>query len=143
MNEILEIILTIIGTVITITSFIFGFYERTKREDTKNKRISQLWSSINRAKYAILNNKVINDFTDEKDKKNKLWLSHQAACDLYISLVEQYLSEQKKFSYIDLENLCKNKIISTEWQEKQWRILICHRKENRDIIPPPYFISKK
>lgn len=40
--------------------------------------------------------------------KHRLWLVHQAACDLYISLIEQYLSMVDQFTYKDLEYLVKN-----------------------------------
>ena len=74
--------------------------------------------------------------------RHRLWNLHQAASDLYISLVEQYLAGVKSFTYEDLRRLAKNGFVYWRWQEKQWRLLICQRPENRELDPPDYFVTE-
>ena len=134
-------LISLIGTIVTIGSFIYALYERDMRQKLEEKRRSQLWSTIDRARYTIFDHVLIKEIEDELSHKDKhrLWLTHQAASDLYISLVEQYLSTIKLFTYKDLENLCLNQVIFWKWQERQWRILISQRPENKNITPPEYF----
>lgn len=47
-----------------------------------------------------------------------------------------------RFTYKDLENLVKNGLVFWKWQERQWRILISQRPENKDKEPPYFFINK-
>lgn len=134
-------LISIGGTLITVGSFIYALYERDLRQEIEEKRRSQLWSTIDRARYTIFDHTLIKEIDQELSHKEKhrLWLTHQAASDLYISLVEQYLSIVDSFTYNDLENLCRNEVIFWKWQERQWRILISQRPENKPTAPPEYF----
>lgn len=44
-------IISVVGTVITVTSFIFGLYEKSERDKLETKRKSQLWATLDRARY--------------------------------------------------------------------------------------------
>lgn len=136
-------IISILGTLVTIGSFIYALYERDMRQQLEDKRRSQLWASIDRSRFTIFDHNLIKEIQEElqHEQKHRIWLNHQAACDLYISLIEQYLSTIEKFTYQDLKNLCLNGVIFWKWQERQWRILICQRPENKTVIPPEYFIE--
>lgn len=138
-------IISVIGTIITILSFLYGFYEKGEREKIETKRKSQLWASLDRARYVTFDHIILKELDKELSNENKhrLWLVHQAACDLYISLIEQYLSMVDKFTYKDLSNLVKNGFIYWKWQERQWRILISQRPENKSHEPPDFFVTQE
>jgi len=135
----------IIGFFIGLFSLFWAFYERSQSISLEEKRRSQLWMSLDRARYIIGDHILLKEFDKEltHPQKHFLWNVHQAASDLYISLVEQYLSQVDKFTYEDLKKLCDNKLINWYWQEKQWRFIICQRKENRETSPPPYFLREE
>ena len=137
--------ISVFGTVITIISFIYALYERDSRKQVEDNRRAQLWISIDRARYTILDHNLIKELQKElkHENKHRIWLAHQAACDLYISLIEQYLSTIDKFTYKDLEYLCDNQVVYWKWQEKQWRILMCQRPENKNVEPPDYFVKSE
>lgn len=48
-----------------------------------------------------------------------------------------------KFTYKDLENLVKNGLVYWKWQERQWRILISQRPENKNEEPPEFFLTQE
>jgi|GEM_PF-2680149 len=136
-------VISVIGTIITVMSFLYGIYEKSEREKLETKRQSQLWASLDRARYVTFDHVILEQIDKEitHEHKHRLWLVHQAACDLYISLIEQYLSMVDKFTYKDLEHLVKNGLVNWKWQERQWRILISQRKENKDQEPPDFFVT--
>ncbi len=121
----------------------FGLHERRRRLRFEVKIQSQLWSTLDRSRYVIGDHILIQELEQLLDhpEKHQLWNIHQAASDLYISLVEQYLSLIDTFTYDDLKKLCDNKFIYWRWQEKQWRYLICRRPENLSNDVPNYFIK--
>ncbi|MGV3766784.1 MAG: hypothetical protein ACO1NW_11705 [Chitinophagaceae bacterium] len=138
-------VISVIGTIITVLSFLYGLYEKSEREKLESKRKSQLWASLDRARYVTFDHIILEQIDKQltHDHKHRLWLVHQAACDLYISLIEQYLSMVDRFTYKDLESLVKNGLVFWKWQERQWRILISQRPENKDKEPPEYFLTQE
>ena len=138
-------IISVVGTIITVMSFLYGIYEKSEREKLEEKRKSQLWASLDRARYVTFDHIILEQIDKEltHEHKHRLWLVHQAACDLYISLIEQYLSMVEKFTYKDLENLVKNGLVYWKWQERQWRILISQRNENKNNEPPEFFLTQE
>jgi hypothetical protein len=108
----------------------FGIYQWRRTVSIERRRREQLWASLDRSRYVIWDHVMIEAYTSKDQSLGRwLWQNHQAACDLYISLIEQYLSQEKEFTYKDLERLCKNGFIYWKWQETQWRYLICRRPE--------------
>ena len=105
---------------------------------------SQAWATLDRARYVIGDHILFKEFDQQMShpEKHRLWNIHQAASDLYISLIEQYLSQVSRFTYDDLKKLCDNEFIYWRWQEKQWRFLICQRDENRNSQIPDYFTKE-
>lgn len=94
---------------------------------------------LDRANYVIYDHRII----DDQLKRNNdptlarwLWLNHQAACDLYMNLVDFFLSQESWFTYRDLEKLRKTSIVSRPWQVKYWFAVLHRRLENRYRKPP-------
>lgn len=135
--------ISVIGTIVTLGSFIYALYEKSNRQQLEEKRRSQLWASIDRARYTIIDDALIREIQVELNPHYvyRIWLTHQVASDLYISLIEQYLANIESFTYKDLEYMCKNEVVLSKWQERQWRVLICQRPENKNLEPPEYFVK--
>lgn len=135
----------VLGTAASICGVLFAFQERQRRKALESKMKSQLWATLDRARYVVGDHVLLKEFDAalEHPDKHYLWNVHQAASDLYITLVEHYLSQEDEFSYDDLKRLCDNGFIYWEWQEKQWRLMMCRRPENRKVDPPPYFTTGK
>jgi hypothetical protein len=121
----------------------FGYKERRERLTIEKKLQSQMWSALERSSYVIGDHILLKEFHDEltHPEKYRLFNVHQAACDLYISLIKQYLSQVDSFTYDDLKKLCDNKAVHWKWQERQWRYLICRRSENVGVDVPEFFIK--
>lgn len=134
----------LVGTVASIFGFAYALYERRERVSLEQKTKSQQWATLDRARYVIGDHLLFEEFDKQltHPKKHLLWNIHQAASDLYISLIEQYLSGVERFTYDDLKNLVANGVIYWHWQETQWRYAICQRPENRDVAPPPAFLEE-
>jgi hypothetical protein len=75
---------------------------------------------------------------DDAVFQRRIWLGFQAGCDLYIALVEYYLSLHSRFRFDDLTRLCEAGAIAYDWQEAVWRTFLVQRRENRGIDPPPF-----
>lgn len=134
----------IVGTIASLGGVAFAIYERRKRLSLERKIQSQLWATLDRARYVIGDHVLFQEFETQLDHplRHRLWNIHQAASDLYISLLEQYLAHEERFTYDDLRRFAKNGLIYWRWQETQWRLLICQRPENREIDPPDYFVTE-
>lgn len=112
------------------------FVERERRED--------LWASLASAKQLLGDPVLIEQFAtthSDQELSRALWLNYQSATDLYMGLVEKYLSQEPKFTYADLERLCSLGFINTQWQEERWRFLLCRRLENAKTSAPSQFVS--
>lgn len=139
--EIISIATGVLGVLLTGWGLLFGYLERKKRIAVEERLKSTLWITIDRARYVIGDHILLKEFYDEltHPDKYRLWNVHQAASDLYISLVDQYLTQVDRFTYEDLKILCENGLIYWHWQEKQWRNIICRRPENVGSKVPEYF----
>jgi len=69
------------------------------------------------------------------------WIKYRGLSDLYVAVVDHYLSCQKRFTYSDLERLVRAQTVQTGWEELIWRDLISLRAENAKVQPPDFFIQ--
>jgi len=142
--EITSFVVGIVGTLASLIGIAFALYERRKRQSLEAKIRSQQWATLDRARYVIGDHILLKEFEKQLNHplSHRLWNIHQAASDLYINLVEQYLAGVDRFTYADLGRLAANGFFYFQWQEKQWRLIICQRPENKDTDPPPYFVTE-
>jgi len=129
-----DLFLSIIGTLL---GTLFAVLQWKKVKNVERLRREQLSASINRAKFLIIPNEVIekiimNDDIESKETLRQwLWSLHKGASDNYVALVNYYLSLEESFTYKDLEYLKKAGVITTNWEENVWRSQIALRPENR------------
>lgn len=99
---------------------------------------------INHANYVSFEHEFIDEIAMSMEDKVVLrylvsW--HQAGCDLYMAQVEFFLSLVDTFTYEDLKKLCNTSLISYQWQEEFWRVLVSQREENRKKpLPDKYWV---
>ena len=129
-----DLFLSIIGTLL---GTLFAVLQWKKVKNVEKLRREQLSASINRAKFLIIPNEVIekiimNDDIESKETLRQwLWSLHKGASDNYVALVNYYLSLEESFTHKDLEYLKKAGVITTNWEENVWRSQIVFRPENR------------
>lgn len=129
--------LSFLSSVIGILGFFFGVIQWKQTKSVERLRREQLLATINRAKYLIIPNDVIekiisNDSPESRETLRQwLWTLHKGASDNYVNAVYYYLSFEDKFTYDDLEIIRKAGTITTKWEEHTWRSLIALRSENR------------
>lgn len=127
----------IIGTVLGVIGLVVAYIQWRQTRDVERLRREQLLASINRAKYLIIPNDVIEKIIGEESQASKetlrqwLWTIHKGASDSYVNAVYYYLSFEEKFTYDDLDKAIKAGIITTKWEKHVWRSLIGLRSENR------------
>jgi hypothetical protein len=132
-----DLFLSITGTLFGIVGTLLAFFQWKKVKNVEKLRREQLSASINRAKFLIIPNEVIekiimNDDIESKETLRQwLWSLHKGASDNYVALVNYYLSLEESFTYKDLEYLKKAGVITTNWEENVWRSQIVFRPENR------------
>ena len=73
-----------------------------------------------------------------------LWQVVQASGELYMRIVDEFLSEEDRFTYADVGALVGTPLLSREWQYRYWIGQVSRRRENRrmpvpDVPPIPPF----
>ena len=132
-----DLFLSITSTLFGIVGTLLAIFQWKKVKNVEKLRREQLSASINRAKFLIIPNEVIekiimNDDIESKETLRQwLWSLHKGASDNYVALVNYYLSLEESFTYKDLEYLKKAGVITTNWEENVWRSQIVFRPENR------------
>jgi len=132
-----DLFLSITSALFGIVGTLLAIFQWKKVKNVEKLRREQLSASINRAKFLIIPNEVIekiimNDDIESKETLRQwLWSLHKGASDNYVALVNYYLSLEESFTYKDLEYLKKAGVITTNWEENVWRSQIALRPENR------------
>jgi len=133
-----ELLSFIIGTILGVVGLAVAYVQWKQTKDVERLRREQLLATINRAKYLIIPNDVIEKIISDDSQESKetlrqwLWTLHKGASDNYVNAVYYYLSFEDKFTYDDLERIRKAGTITTKWEEHTWRSLIALRVENRN-----------
>ncbi len=55
---------------------------------------------------------------------------------MYMSLIDEYLAGEKRFTYADLEKIAHTNIVGGGWQYRYWISKLALRPENRNQDPP-------
>ncbi|MCB0045981.1 MAG: hypothetical protein KDD92_11155 [Caldilineaceae bacterium] len=133
----IEILSFGIGTLLAVIGLVVAYIQWKQAKDVERLRREQLLATINRAKYLIIPNDVIekiisSDSTESKETLRQwLWTLHKGASDNYVNAVYYYLTFEDQFTYSELDLIKKAGTITTKWEEHIWRSLIALRAENR------------
>jgi len=136
--------LTVIFLVVGVAGVLFGWLQWRRTKSLEAARREELWASLESAKHLVDDQSQIEGFAkkhDDQDLSRALWLNHQASSDHYVALVAQYLSQEPKFTYSELERLCEIGFINRPWQEERWRFLLSRRRENVGAGAPSQFVK--
>ena len=104
----------------------------------ENIRLTDVAADLNRIKTMILTNKDavrIND-VNNAEATAWIWKRQRGLSDHYVSLVRQYISAQKRFTFDDIYRLIETGVIDTPWQESVWREITSMRRENLKKLVP-------
>jgi hypothetical protein len=139
-----------VGTALGIAGLAVAYVQWKQTKDVDRLRREQLLASINRAKFLIIPNEVIEKILEKDSPESEetlrqwLWTLHKGASDNYVTAVYYYLSFEDRFTYKDLEYAKKAGVITTNWEENIWRSLIGLRVENRKkgVSPSDFILDR-
>ena len=137
-------------TALGIAGLAVAYVQWKQTKDVDRLRREQLLASINRAKFLIIPNEVIEKILEKDSPESEetlrqwLWTLHKGASDNYVTAVYYYLSFEDRFTYKDLEYAKKAGVITTNWEENIWRSLIGLRVENRKkgVSPSDFILDR-
>lgn len=140
------VFLTVSGWIMTAGGLAVAAYQtvRVKRINRRNRE--QLLMFLSRANYVSSEHQLVDEINkrlDDRILQRYVSAGHQAGCDLYLFLVEYYLSLEERFTYEDLRRICNTPLITTKWQERHWRCLIALRAENRTTEAPEELFTQE
>ncbi|KDQ04358.1 hypothetical protein RCF19_22870 [Rhodococcus qingshengii] len=131
--------LGLLGTIVGIVSLCIVWlqWRRTKRVVDHQRAV--LLGAIERANHAKFSHQIIDELTKYNHDpllSRWLWVIHQSGCDLYMTLVDEFLFHEKRFTYADLQRIRKLKIINGRWQYDYWLLKTALRSENKNTVAP-------
>jgi hypothetical protein len=124
--------LGVLGIVLTITQT--GRLNRLKR-----RRQESLYHLINRINFIKLDHEIVEDLVDRYPDvlmARHLWQIIQASVEMYMRAVDEYLFEEDKFTFAEVDRLVGTPLISREWQYRYWISQVALRPENRKVAIP-------
>lgn len=139
--EITEQLISISGWVMTAIGLLIAVVQtaRVRVKNLEKRNREQLEMFIEDANYVSFEHEIIDKIADDLDDKmvlRYLVSSHQRGCDLYRSMVDYYLSSEKRFTYKDVERVCQTPLITYRWQEDFWIGRVAMRPENKKSEVP-------
>jgi len=137
-------ILGIVGIAVGVAGLIFGLVEHSRRVKLDVALRTQFSTSLNRVRALVTYNDDIVQITEGLDspKITKwVWSTNKGLSDLYVSMVGYYIASHPSFTYDDIKNCIESGIITTAWEEQNWREHVAVRKENKGTTPPEAIIK--
>ena len=131
---------TLSGWLVGVVGLVIAVVQIRKTKQITERNLEQMMVFLDRANYVAFEHELVDEVSSRLGGDHVLirniasW--HQAGCDLYIMMVDYYLSQRESFTWKDLESLCKTPIVTYRWQEEKWRALILQRKENKGTTAP-------
>ncbi|WP_435590713.1 hypothetical protein [Nocardia sp. bgisy118] len=136
------------GTAVGIAGILFAIIASRRTARARRRRQDLLQWAIDRANHAKMEHEILDDLVATNNDPllaRWLWLSHQSGTDMYLALVDEYLSGEKKFTYADLNKIADTGLVGGAWQYRYWLSKIVLRPENRgeDAPAAPQFTSTR
>lgn len=138
--------IAISGWAMTAIGLAVAAVQTYRVKNLAKRHREQLEMFIEDADYVSFAHEIIDEIARKLDDKMILRFlvsSHQRGCDLYRSLVDFYLSAERKFTYDDLRRVCQTPLISYRWQADFWKGRVAMRPENRGKkVPTDRFLAE-
>jgi hypothetical protein len=128
----------VVGSAVGVLSLVLAAVQLRRARSRHRQGQEMLLWLIDRANHAKFEHELIDDLLERNPDPllaRWMWLIHQSGSDLYTSLVDEYLSGEKKFTYKDLAKIAAN-LVGGEWQYRYWLSRIALRRENRSSATP-------
>ena len=132
-------LLSISSWVMTVLGLAIAAIQTYRVKKLARRNREQLEIFIADANYISFEHELIDMIAPKLDDPMILRFlvsSHQRGCGLYRSLVDFYLSGERRFSYEDVRRVCQTGMVSYRWQADFWRDKAIMRPENRKKAVP-------
>src|SRR5690348_10393301 len=99
-------ILAVVGVALAVAGNVATIIQTERASRIKRRSQDVLRFLIDRANYVKFDHKIIEELTEcnpDPLLARHLWLLHQAGSDLYMTLVDEYLAGEKRFTFADLQ----------------------------------------
>ncbi|WP_199440002.1 hypothetical protein [Umezawaea beigongshangensis] len=126
------------GIAVGVLGLIAAYLQTLRARVALRARQALLRHVVDRANHLALDRDEVARLAagTDADVARHLWLSHQAAADLYALAVDDFLSGEKRFTYADLDKIAATPLVGGERQFRYWVSQVALRPENRRTAPP-------
>jgi hypothetical protein len=126
------------GIAVGVLGLIAAYLQTLRARAALRARQALLRHVIDRANHLALDRDVVARLgaNADADVARHLWVTHQAAADLYALVVDDFLSGEKRFTYADLDKIAATPLVGGDRQFRYWVSQVALRPENRRTAPP-------
>lgn len=127
------------GLLLGVLGLAATYYQTVKLSQVRHRRQENLLTILNRTNFIKLDHEIINDLCSRHDDvvmARYLWQVVQSSVELYMRVVDEYLSGEDHFTFDDLNRMVGGPLISRTWQYRYWADQIARRPENRNTAVP-------
>lgn len=127
-------LVSLASCIVGILGLCIAVYESKQKMRMEELLKGNIRTSLNRLKellhYDDDNIRNMVKPADNEHLKEWVWKTHKGLKDLYVMMVNHFLSFEKQFTSLDLDRLIANKIITTAWEKNVYADIIARRKAN-------------
>jgi hypothetical protein len=137
----LSSILAVVGLALAVAGIAATIIQTERASRIKRRSQDVLRFLIDRANYVKFDHEIIEELTEcnpDPLLARYLWLLHQAGSDLYMTLVDEYLAGEKRFTFADLQRISGTSLVGGRWQFRYWLSKLTGRPENQGADLPSF-----
>ena len=123
--------LSAVGVILAIFSLIYAKHQSKMLSDARRDEIISLWAHLDRVRTLMFQTETITgeggfitNGTLNPKQIQILPKVHKGLCDEYVRMAELIIKKSPNFSLKEVDELCKQKVIKTDWQKQQFINLI-------------------
>lgn len=127
------------GLLLGVVGLAATVYQTVKLSQVRRRRQENLLTILNRTNFIKLDHEIVNDLCSRHGDvimARHLWQVVQSSVELYMRVVDDYLSGEERFTFDDLDRMVGGPLISRGWQYRYWADQIARRPENRRTPVP-------
>jgi hypothetical protein len=122
------------GLILGVVGLVATAVQTARLQRTNQRRQETMRHVIDRSNYLHTDSPIVYDLllrNPDPHLARQLWLSHQASSDLYFLAVDEFLFNERRFTYDDLMAIADSPLVGGRWQFRYWVSKVAHRPENR------------